>query len=106
MLPLTAAHLWESRQRKVLLKCWIVPEVLEVECLLRGSELLGCLARLRLGLKVGIELLLLWWWLGLSLLLLLLLLLLIISEVQQRISELGRIEECVNAIDERLEERT
>ena len=77
----TAPHLWESCQRKVLLKCWIVPEVLEVECLLRRSELLGCLARLRLGLKVGVELLLLWWWwwwLGLSLLLLLLL---IISEV-------------------------
>ena len=87
MLPLTAAHLWESRQRKVLLKCWIVPEVLEVECLLRGSELLRSLAGLRLGLKIGVELLLLlWWWLGLSLLLLLLLL--IISEVQQRISEL------------------
>ena len=90
MLPLTAAaYLWESCQRKVLLKCWIVPEVLEVECLLRGSELLGCRTRLRLGLKIGIELwlLLLWRWLGLSLLLLLLLLL-IISEVQQRISEL------------------
>ena len=76
----TAPHLWESCQRKVLLKCWIVPEVLEVECLLRGSELLGCLTRLRLGLKICVELLLLWWWLGLSLLLLLLLLL-IISEV-------------------------
>ena len=87
MLPHSAPHLWESCQRKVLLKCWIVPEVLEVECLLRGSELLGSLAGLRLGLKIGVELLLLlWWWLGLSLLLLLLLL--IISEVQQRISEL------------------
>ena len=85
MLPVTAAHLWESCQRKVLLKCWIVPEVLEVECLLRGSELLGWLTRLRLGLKIGIELWLLLWWLGLSLWLLLLL---IISEVQQRISEL------------------
>ena len=79
MLPLTAAHLWESGQRKVLLKRWIVPEVLEVECLLGGSELLGWLARLRLGLKICIELWLLWWWLGLTLLLLLLLL--IISEV-------------------------
>lgn len=52
--------LWESGQRKVLLKCWIVPEVLEVECLLRASELLGWLAWLRLGLKICIELLLCW----------------------------------------------
>lgn len=52
--------LWESGQRKVLLKCWIVPEVLEVECLLRASELLGWLAWLRLGLKIGIELWLCW----------------------------------------------
>ena len=34
-------HLWEPCQRKVLLKRWIVPEVLEVEGLLSSSELLG-----------------------------------------------------------------
>ena len=63
-----------------MLKCRIVPEVLEVEGLLSGSELLGCLTGLWLGLKVRIELRLL---LGLSLLLLL-----IVSEVQQGVSEL------------------
>lgn len=90
-------HLWEPSQRKVLLKGWIVPEVLEVECLLSGSELLGWLAGLRLGLKVRVELLLL----GLPLLLGL-----VVPEAKQGVSELWRIEERVDAIDERLEERS
>ena len=89
-------HLWEPSQRKVLLKGWIVPEVLEVEGLLSGPELLGWLAGLRLGLKVRVELLLL----GLPLLLL------VVPEAQQGVSELWRIEERVDAIDEWLEERS
>ena len=36
-------YLWEACQLKVLLECWIVSKVLEVECLLRAPELLGLL---------------------------------------------------------------
>lgn len=93
-----AAYLWESGQLKVLLECWIVSEVLEVECLLWTSKLLSLLLLLRLCGETGELLLLAPLWLRL-------LRLLLISELVQRISELWWVEECVNAVDEGLEKR-
>ena len=84
------------------MECWIVSKVLEVECLLRASELLGLLCRLLLLLLGGetCELLLR------LLLSPLLLLLLLISELCKGIPKLRGIEECVDTIDEGLEKRS
>ena len=81
------------------MECWIVSKVLEVECLLRASELLGLLCGLLLLRGETCELLLR------LLLSPLLLLLLLISELCKGIPKLRGIEECVDTIDEGLEKR-
>ena len=91
-------YLWEACELKVLLECWIVSKVLEVECLLRAPELLGLLCRLLLLLGGETCELLLW-------LLSPLLLLLLISELCEGIPKLRGIEECVDTINEGLEKR-
>ena len=99
----SSTNLWESCNLKVLLESRIVPEILEIELLLLGRAklllielwlLLLWLAGLCLGRKL----------LSRKLLLGLLLIASWISELVEGISKLGRVEECINAVDEGLEE--
>lgn len=85
-----------------MLKTGIISEVLKVEGLLSLTKLLLLLLLL---LRKALLLLLREILKLLLLLLLRLSSLLLVSKLVQRISELRRIEECINAVDERLEER-